>query len=69
MPDFATAPHLSFGTAEEVTEHSEGLWCRNGGPLAPTMFPPRDPQALDGTECMSIGMVGDDENPTQTIKS
>lgn len=44
-PDFASEPHLSFGTQEEVSEHSESLWCRNGGPLAPTMFPPCNPEA------------------------
>ena len=49
-PDFASEPHLSFGTQEEVSEHSESLWCRNGGPLAPTMFPPCNPEAnMEGT--------------------
>ncbi|CAK9082414.1 unnamed protein product [Durusdinium trenchii] len=40
-PDFQNFRSFS---KEEVDEEHEELWCRNGGPLAPTMFPPKDPE-------------------------
>ena len=41
-PDFNHS-HQSYAKPEEVTDPS--VWCRNGGALAATMFPPSDPQA------------------------
>ena len=38
---------FAFAAPGEVPE---GLWCRNGGPLAPTMFPPVDPEDRMGVE-------------------
>ena len=41
-PDFNQS-YESYGSPEEVLDPA--LWCRNGGALAATMFPPADPQA------------------------
>ena len=45
----------SFATAEEVDEE---LWCRKGGLLAPTMFPPKDPEVRGIQEHKLIRIIG-----------
>ena len=49
-PDFNES-YRSYSRPEEVEPE---LWCRNGGGLASTMFPPADPQARDLQECRAV---------------
>ena len=50
-PDFNES-FKCYSNADDVLD--PGVWCRNGGALAATMFPPADPQAGGFDELVEV---------------